>query len=92
MHSSNKIVQKLFADKHGRIILVQKPNAPLLLWATCMVANWLVTAKGASTILHITGTLGLSLWALLEIGWGVSYIRRLLGIVVLVWIIAGLFW
>jgi hypothetical protein len=91
MRHHNYLVQKLFVDKHGKFVLGQKPNLPIIVWAVCTVANWFIGAKTATTILHVTGTTAWTVWALLETGWGVNLFRRILGAIVIIWTLIGIF-
>jgi hypothetical protein len=72
-----------------RFPIVQFPNPPLIL----ALAGWGLGAATGGTA-HDVGravfTLGLAVWALEEAVGGVNWFRRLLGVGVLVWIVAGL--
>jgi hypothetical protein len=72
-----------------RFPIAQFPNPPLLL----AFAGWGLAAVAGGTA-HDVGravfTLGLAVWALEEAVGGANWFRRLLGVGVLVWIIAGL--
>jgi len=72
-----------------RFPMAQFPNPPLLL----AFAGWGLAAVAGGTA-HDVGravfTLGLAVWALEEAVAGANWFRRLLGIGVLVWIVAGL--
>ncbi len=85
-------MQKFFTDRHGKVVLGQAPNVPIGIWAICTVLNWLVGAHVLSLVLRGAGTIALIVWAVLEVGWGVSYFRRSLGVVVLSWTLLNLFW
>ncbi|HUR51558.1 MAG TPA: hypothetical protein VMZ11_05500 [Mycobacteriales bacterium] len=68
----------------GRRTLVQKPNAPLVLWLATVVVRLLVHPHGAAgTVLHVVGTAALVVWAGDELARGVNPARRILGGVVL---------
>jgi hypothetical protein len=72
-----------------RFPIVQFPNPPLLL----ALAGWglgAVTGGTARDVGRAVFTLGLAVWALDEAVRGVNWLRRLLGVGVLVWIVAGL--
>jgi hypothetical protein len=72
-----------------RFPIAQFPNPPLLL----ALAGWGLAALAGDTA-HDIGraifTLALAVWALEEAVGGVNWFRRLLGVGVLVWVIAGL--
>ena len=69
--------------------IAQFPNPPLLF----ALAGWGLAAVAGGTA-HDVGravfTLGLAVWALEEAVGGVNWFRRVLGVGVLVWIVAGL--
>ncbi len=91
MAHSHLVVRKLFLDKHGKLVVGQKPNIPIIIWVVCALSNKLVSNHDVSSLLSLVGTAALVLWATLEVGWGVNYFRRLLGIVVLAWIVMRIF-
>src|SRR6201984_1350508 len=67
----------------------QLPTPPLLV----ALAGWglgEVTSGAAHDVGRAVFTVGLAVWALEEAVRGVNWFRRLLGVVVLVWIVAGL--
>lgn len=73
----------LFVGQNGQVAILQWPNIPLSLWAILRVASWftagrihLFTDRGASLFLLI--------WAVIEIGWGDSLFRRILGTIITV--------
>jgi hypothetical protein len=73
----------------SRFPIVQFPNPPLL----TAFAGWglgAVTDGTARNVGRAVFTLGLTVWALEEAARGVNWFRRLLGVVVLVWIVARL--
>jgi hypothetical protein len=71
-----------------RFPIVQFPNAPLLL----AFAGWVFAALAGGPA-HDVGravfTVGLAVWAALELLGGVNWFRRVLGAGFLVWIIVG---
>jgi hypothetical protein len=72
-----------------RFPIVQFPNPPLLLafagWGLAVVASGTAYDVGRAVF-----TLSLILWGLEEAVGGANWFRRLLGVGVLVWIVAGL--
>lgn len=84
------LIHKLCADKNGRIAIIQKPNLPLVAWAVSRIMAKFVDGKTEHSIAQL-GTAFLFLWAWLELTSGVSRIRKLLGLIVLVFIIKGYF-
>jgi hypothetical protein len=72
-----------------RFPIVQFPNPPLLL-ALAGSGFAAVTDGTARDVGRAVFALGLAVWALEEAVCGVNWFRRLLGVGVLVWIVAGL--
>jgi len=64
----------------GRVVVAQRPNLPLAVYLVATVAR-LVVGKNAA--LEVVATVGLVVWAVLEIVRGDSAFRRVLGAVVL---------
>jgi hypothetical protein len=79
--------EKIWKDKHGKIVVWQRPNIFLIGWAVIDIAS-LFFSGSVSNILWWIGTIDLGIWALLEIGLGVNYFRRILGLIVLALVIA----
>ena len=72
-----------------RFPIAQFPNPPLLL-AFAGLALASVAGGTAHDVGRAVFTLGLAVWALEEAVRGVNWFRRVLGVGVLVWIVAGL--
>ena len=72
-----------------RFPIAQFPNPPLLLafsgWGLAAVASGAAHDVGRAVF-----TLGLAVWAFEEAMGGANWFRRILGVGVLVWILAGL--
>lgn len=74
--------ERIFHDKSGRLVIFQKPNPPLLIFA----AGMCVAAFTHGRVKIWTGSfafVALAVWALLEAVSGVNYFRRALGLLVL---------
>ncbi len=81
-------MQNLFKDKDGRVVLFQKPNVPIIVWAISMV----ITRLSHGTVqarFQLLAFIALATWAVMEMLWGVNTFRRILGAVVLLAIVAG---
>jgi len=87
MLTLKNIYKKLFLDKNGRFVVAQFPNVPIIIWLTTVILNKFVHAQPANTVLSIIGTVFLTVWALLEIYSGVNLFRKLLGSVVLLYVV-----
>ncbi len=81
-----EIWNKIWRDKKGRVVVWQMPNAFLIGWALLTIIG-LMTNGNTSSIFRDIGLASLVVWALLEVFKGVNYFRRVLGLVVLVYIL-----
>ncbi len=81
---------KSFKDKNGKITLAQKPNILIIIWIVCIVASRF-TSGSILSVFSIIGLISIVLWAILEIFTGVNYFRRLLGLVVITYVIISKF-
>jgi hypothetical protein len=64
----------------GRLTVVQMPNAALVVFAACRVAQAVFSPHGAAgDALRVAGDAALAWWALDEVFRGVNPFRRLLG-------------
>lgn len=86
---SHKLLDRMFRDKDGHIAVWQMPNFPLWVWIISTVLGWFIQGK-PKTIVGYIGSAALVVWAVLEIGWGSSWFRRLLGAVVLAVMAVGM--
>ena len=75
---------RFFTNKHGRVVVFQKPNVPIMMWFVCKVLAYVATTEHAKHALSTLSTAFLFTWAYLELTKGGSYFRMLLGLVVLV--------
>lgn len=74
---------KIWRDKHGRIVIWQTPNVPLIVWAILTFLSLLVNG-GLANAFYWLGSAALIIWSLLELFKGVNYFRRALGLLVLI--------
>lgn len=81
------LVDKIFRDSTGQVVIAQPPNLPLWVW---LVATLLQLVTGG--VLYQTADAiafgALFTWAWLELFEGVNYFRRSLGLVALIVAIA----
>jgi hypothetical protein len=85
-----KTLEKVCKDKNGKWTIVQTPNIPITVWLVCVVASKLAEGEISRNISTV-GTLFLSIWAYLEIAYGDSIFRKILGLVVLIFIVINTF-
>jgi hypothetical protein len=82
-YDARELWDRFWRDDKDRIVVWQTPNAFLIAWAVFTVASLLTNAKLADIFSWIS-IVALMIWSVLEIWKGVNYLRRLLGLVVLV--------
>ena len=87
-NKARKITDKLFRDDSGEIVITQFPNVTLGLWFAASVLSRLTNGR-PSTILEYLGIGALLVWSMQEIFQGVNYFRRILGIVVFLFILVS---
>ena len=75
-------------NKHGEVVLWQRPNIWLIGWIICTVLFYSGAAGAASKYLFALGAVSLAVWAVLELLRGVNTFRRVLGAVVLLVLLA----
>lgn len=81
-------MNSFWRNKDGKIIILQKPNFPLIVWFVSYLATKLPVSPYALNILSIVSFCALFVWALMEIFSGVNLFRRFLGVVVVVVLIS----
>jgi hypothetical protein len=86
------MLRKFITDRHGKVVIMQKPNLAIVVWAVAALLAHLLPHGQSAQGFAIASRTALVVWAILEIGWGASYFRRLLGLIVMSWSIATLFW
>jgi hypothetical protein len=69
-------------DKHGNVVIWQKPNLWLIAWFVFVVIA-MFSYGGFSHVFSWLATGAIVIWALLEIVQGATYFRRTLGVLVL---------
>lgn len=74
---------RIFRDRDGRIVLMQVPNLPLIVWFVFLLVERF-TSGTIGAIASLVSFGALFTWAWMEIFDGVTPFRRLLGLGVLV--------
>ncbi len=74
---------KFWKDKHGKLVIIQPANVPLIGWAAFTLLSKLLAAGSLKTVSEFVAFICLVIWASLEAVRGASYFRRILGVVVL---------
>ncbi|WP_346384800.1 hypothetical protein [Nocardioides sp.] len=78
-------------DRSGRLTIAMWPNPAICVWLVAKVLEWtgLVSAVSGSTLRDI-GRGALIVWAVDELVRGASPLRRILGAVLLAWLLFAL--
>jgi hypothetical protein len=81
---------KFWKDKHGEVVIYQRPNVFLLGWLVLTIVSLFFNGTFADVLGYIASAV-LIIWSLLEIFKGTNYFRRLLGGIVLLLTVLSLF-
>ncbi len=73
----------LFKTKDGKIVIGQRPNAPLIVAIIAYIGTLLPLSATITTLFGLIFFGSLFTWSWLEITQGVNVFRRILGVVVL---------
>lgn len=87
---SRSFWDRFWKDERGRLVIFQWPNKWLYIWAGLVFISFFTTGTAASFWYYLSMGV-LSIWALLEVVRGASYFRRLLGCLVILFILGSLF-
>ncbi len=82
------LLDRIFRDSEGKIVIAQMPNLPLLVWLAATLLQLFLTNGRLQTGADLIAFGALFTWAWQELFAGVNYFRRALGLIVLVGIIA----
>ena len=84
-------LHRFIRDKHGHVVIAQKPNLPIIAWFVLMIISHLLGEGIAQSGTAALSAASLFTWAYLEATAGASLFRRVLGAVVLMVVIVGFF-
>jgi hypothetical protein len=84
------MLRRFFSAKDGTLVIAQRPNAPMLVWAMAWLGARLFSGDTLGVVFELVATLSLSVWAILELVSGTSPFRRTLGLGVLLWVLYAL--
>jgi hypothetical protein len=85
----NTLLDKIFRDREGKVVLAQIPNLPLIVWIVASLLRLIFTTGKVNIGLEAIAFGSLFTWAWEELFQGVNYFRRTLGLLVLVGLIAS---
>ena len=81
-------IDKCIKDEKGNTVLFQRPNLPIIVWGVTTIASK-ITNGNIYDFFSLAAFGTLFTWAWLELFQGVNYLRRILGLVVLVATVYG---
>jgi hypothetical protein len=81
---ANTLLNRVFRDSEGTIVLAQFPNPPLIGWILASLLQLFFTTGQIKLGLDVISFGCLFTWAWEELFQGVNYFRRGLGLIVLV--------
>jgi hypothetical protein len=84
MNENFNLVDRLFRDSTGEIVIYQSPNLPIIIWVSATLLKLVVKTGQVKTVLDIIAFVSLLYWSFLEIAQGADYFRRDLGVIVLI--------
>lgn len=84
---TDPILRWLFRTAEGKIVIAQFPNWPLWTWVGAAILEGFASTYSWHWIIGWVGTAALAWWAYLEITQGVNGFRRILGTVVLIYLV-----
>lgn len=87
---NGNLIHKIFYDSNGKVVIFQTPNIPIIIAAVAWVFAYFIHQQPFHMALSILFYIGLTVWAVMEIGRGVNFFRRGLGLIVLLYIIGSL--
>lgn len=85
------LLQKIFCDSNGTIVIAQFPNTPLILWFVLSIVRLYPWPAQFDAGLGTVANAFLFVWAYLEITSGVNYFRRALGAIIMVFMMVSYF-
>ena len=86
--TKRSFIDRCFRDKDGRLVIMQAPNAPIVIWVVSTLLQK-VTSGTLQNLASLVAFGSLFTWAWLELTKGDSYFRRFLGVIVLVGILVN---
>ena len=85
----NTLLDKIFREREGKVVLAQIPNLPLIVWIVASLLRLIFTTGKVNIGLEAIAFGSLFTWAWEELFQGVNYFRRALGFLVLIGLIAS---
>lgn len=76
-----KIVDWLFKNNSGKVVLAQQPNLPVIIAFILVIGSWIFT-NNLGDFFRVGFYFALLWWSWLELAYGVNGFRRMLGLAV----------
>jgi hypothetical protein len=89
--SQQSFGDRFFQDKSGKVVVGQAPNLSISCWIVLKIVMLFLPGGHTKTGFGHLADAVLFVWAYLELFDGVNYFRRVLGFVVMVSIVVGIF-
>lgn len=89
MLKQSKFYIWLFRCQDGSYIYGQAPNIPIIVAGVTFVLAIIIPDPSIKSTLNLIFRLSVIIWAILELCWGVNNFRRILGLIVLLAVCAG---
>lgn len=86
-----KILDAIFKDKRGKVVIWQAPNLLLWTWIACAILSRIIAHGTFHNGLSGIGKASIFAWAYLEITSGTTLFRKFLGAIVLAFTVASFF-
>lgn len=83
------MLQWLFEDKTRRVVYGQLPNLPIIVWVVSKIFLLVQWTAPAQALFEAIAFGALFTWAWLEIFDGVNWFRRILGVIVMAFLLSG---
>jgi hypothetical protein len=80
----NTLLDRVFRNSEGKIIIIQKPNTPIFVWTLVSLLKLFFTTGIINLGLEMIAFASLFSWAWGELLEGVNYFRRGLGLLVII--------
>ena len=84
MPTPKPLLKSFFKDKHGKTVVWQNFNLPIILWAVFALLSKIFKTGDLHTFLSVIAFGLIFTWAWLEINQGASPFRRMLGAIVMI--------
>lgn len=81
------ILLGIFNDSQGKVVVAQKPNLPIIVWALASLIRLVIDSGNLNRALDIIALTSIIYWALSEVVSGVNLFRKIIGVAVLLIII-----